>query len=949
MMESEILFHETTLFLTNKEDTLEYSEEWENSDKMHIITLQVVNMDEHVQPCLNEVNLMTAHQQGVEIIQNGMSQVLESEGDIIYTLPLPEGVQVFKVGPNGEMQNFERTELGTAAEANYKDTELDQDHSADKIEKEKMPHVDQVGNIADESICEQRETHLEGPRSIVTVENASLVKSRPIKIKTKGIRKTFQCKLCLHTFPQQSSLNRHFRSHTNEQPHKCHLCDKAFRTITLLQSHINTHTGIRKTFQCKLCLHTFPQRSSLNRHLTSHTNERPHKCHLCDKAFRTITLLQNHINTHTGTRPHKCPDCPMAFVTSGEVLRHRRYKHTHEKPFKCSVCDYASVEVSKLKRHIRSHTGERPFPCTCCSYASRDTYKLKRHMRTHSGEKPYKCHICQANFTQSGTMKMHIRQKHTDNVPKYHCPHCSAIIARKSDLGVHLRKQHSYSSSGMKCRYCETTFHERYSLIQHQKTHRNEKRFKCDQCEYACKQKRHIIMHRRIHTGEKPFSCTQCDKTFRQKQLLDLHFKKHHDPNFIPEVHVCSRCCKSFTRKNIMKKHSEKCGSQRVQDKGTTMMVKKVKGKKLVLDTRNSDEPKDELSVEPKTSKVIKLSNDTLTEKHIQSNVVEKKQDIKGKSADVTLVTKEPGENASKYMFYLGAFSSSCDNKTQYLKAGQCCFKCGPGSYLVKECEGTQYSACQPCNSGFYQEEWNTEAHCKKHSPCAPGEFDVIKPGDSVSDVVCLCNEGKHCVNRDCEVCRNDDVCPPGSGVRIPGDRRYNGTVCEECKEGFYSNVSSSVELCRKWASCASLGLIEAQPGTSRTDVVCSVQLQDSGCCTGTIIPLAVILAILLALLICSYLGYLNTAMDAIRGWMKRRDDEEDPENVVAETELLHGLPTPESCLHTGIQEEGKDSHPSEEEQNQLASLRGREDFVCRQDTNGSVGQQWVDRGMVLS
>lgn len=38
----------------------------------------------------------------------------------------------------------------------------------------------------------------------------------------------------------------------------------------------------------------------------------------------------------------------MAFVTSGELVRHRRYKHTHEKPFKCSMCDYASVEVSNL-------------------------------------------------------------------------------------------------------------------------------------------------------------------------------------------------------------------------------------------------------------------------------------------------------------------------------------------------------------------------------------------------------------------------------------------------------------------------------------------------------------------------------------------------------------------------------------------------------------------------
>ena len=254
--------------------------------------------------------------------------------------------------------------------------------------------------------------------------------------------------------------------------------------------------GVKKTFQCELCSYTCPRRSNLDRHMKSHTDERPHKCHLCGRAFRTVTLLRNHLNTHTGmvssvtlkdspillvlsmldtiyrslstgTRPHKCQDCDMAFVTSGELVRHRRYKHTHEKPFKCSMCDYASVEVSKLKRHIRSHTGERPFQCSLCSYASRDTYKLKRHMRTHSGEaqlqgycvntisdwpdllnlythvfllcfpgeKPYECYICHARFTQSGTMKMHILQKHTENVAKFHCPHCDTVIARKSDLG----------------------------------------------------------------------------------------------------------------------------------------------------------------------------------------------------------------------------------------------------------------------------------------------------------------------------------------------------------------------------------------------------------------------------------------------------------------------------------------------------------------------------------
>ncbi|KAG8521770.1 Transcriptional repressor CTCF [Galemys pyrenaicus] len=295
-----------------------------------------------------------------------------------------------------------------------------------------------------------------------------------------------------------------------------------------------------------------------------------------------------------GTRPHKCPDCDMAFVTSGELVRHRRYKHTHEKPFKCSMCDYASVEVSKLKRHIRSHTGERPFQCSLCSYASRDTYKLKRHMRTHSGEKPYECYICHARFTQSGTMKMHILQKHTENVAKFHCPHCDTVIARKSDLGVHLRKQHSYIEQGKKCRYCDAVFHERYALIQHQKSHKNEKRFKCDQCDYACRQVQNFVIRKQL------LPCCHCDKTFRQKQLLDMHFKRYHDPNFVPAAFVCSKCGKTFTRRNTMARHADNCaGPDGVEGENGGETKKSKRGRKRKMRSKKEDSSDSEENAEP--------------------------------------------------------------------------------------------------------------------------------------------------------------------------------------------------------------------------------------------------------------------------------------------------------------------------------------------------------------
>lgn len=231
----------------------------------------------------------------------------------------------------------------------------------------------------------------------------------------------------------------------------------------------------RKVYQCSECAFYSHRHSNLIRHMKIHTDERPYKCHLCARAFRTNTLLRNHINTHLGVKPYKCPEanCEMAFVTSGELTRHRRYKHTHEKPFKCTLCEYASVEISKLRRHFRSHTGERPFSCDICGKAFADSFHLKRHKFSHTGEKPYECPHCKARFTQHGSLKMHVMQQHTKTAPKFECEICHTMLGRKSDLNVHLRKQHSYQEIPMQCRYCEEVFHDRWSLMQHQKTHRS--------------------------------------------------------------------------------------------------------------------------------------------------------------------------------------------------------------------------------------------------------------------------------------------------------------------------------------------------------------------------------------------------------------------------------------------------------------------------------------------
>uniref|UniRef100_A0A1A7XKQ5 Transcriptional repressor CTCF n=1 Tax=Iconisemion striatum TaxID=60296 RepID=A0A1A7XKQ5_9TELE len=552
-------------------------------DQAQIITLQLVNMEEQAALGLGELQLVQVpvSASAVETLQQGTfvdTSAMPKDGDpvICHTLPLPEGFQVVKVGANGEVETVEQEKGG---------------EGHDEEEEDEEEEEEEVGN----QILEEAED--EPVQSLN--DDSSWAKDPDYQPPSVGIRKTKKGKKSRLRYAEgDKDMDVSVYDFEEEQQEGLLSEVNAEKVVGTMKPPKPTKIkkkGVKKTFQCELCSYTCPRRSNLDRHMKSHTDERPHKCHLCGRAFRTVTLLRNHLNTHTGTRPHKCTDCDMAFVTSGELVRHRRYKHTHEKPFKCSMCDYASVEVSKLKRHIRSHTGERPFQCSLCSYASRDTYKLKRHMRTHSGEKPYECYICHARFTQSGTMKMHILQKHTENVAKFHCPHCDTVIARKSDLGVHLRKQHSFIETGKKCRYCEAVFHERYALIQHQKSHKNEKRFRCDLCDYCCRQERHMVMHRRTHTGEKPYACSQCEKTFRQKQLLDMHFKRYHDPNFVPVAFVCSKCSKTFTRRNTMARHAENCnGEVDEAENGGPTPKKGTRGRKKRMRNRKDEEDSEE-------------------------------------------------------------------------------------------------------------------------------------------------------------------------------------------------------------------------------------------------------------------------------------------------------------------------------------------------------------------
>jgi len=72
---------------------------------------------------------------------------------------------------------------------------------------------------------------------------------------------------------------------------------KSFKTKSHLQRHILTHTG-EKPYHCNRCGSKFNQSSSLRNHIIAiHTKEYPHYCPNCGKGFLMPALLQKHLAT----------------------------------------------------------------------------------------------------------------------------------------------------------------------------------------------------------------------------------------------------------------------------------------------------------------------------------------------------------------------------------------------------------------------------------------------------------------------------------------------------------------------------------------------------------------------------------------------------------------------------------------------------------------------------
>ncbi|XP_060069426.1 zinc finger protein 91-like [Ylistrum balloti] len=200
----------------------------------------------------------------------------------------------------------------------------------------------------------------------------------------------YVCDICGKMLNSKHSLSLHLAWHKDLRPYVCEVCNKGFRTKMNLLGHAPVHSGVKahqceicgqcftlketlrrhkrihnkdKRYQCKICGHKFRSTDGLNSHMvSSHLTAQDisslkfkvRQCDLCNKLCSSKQTYERHMTTHTGERPFHCKYCPRSYSLNTLLLRHVRTVHQRADVHTCLLCHCQISSRSKWRRHLRT-------------------------------------------------------------------------------------------------------------------------------------------------------------------------------------------------------------------------------------------------------------------------------------------------------------------------------------------------------------------------------------------------------------------------------------------------------------------------------------------------------------------------------------------------------------------------------------------------------------------
>ena len=343
-----------------------------------------------------------------------------------------------------------------------------------------------------------------------------------------------KCSYCQKYFDEKSDLERHLNEHKNDRSFTCKICNSRVEEYSRLSNHLEEihqviferAKGVYVCIKCETELHSS---NELIEHLKKHDAKesepmvevknidnlrmpKSFNCKFCSTTFAFKSLLQKHESSHSNEKPFHCQLCTRNFKLSFHINQHLKNNHQilrTDNAYKCMKCEMESNLINNMTEHMKVHicdmkeemplsmlltqkSEKKPtFKCKLCPQTFRYKSDLERHGYTHSKEKGIQCELCKRSF------------KHP------------------SELHIHLKSHHirgTRSKFAHKCMYCEMESNSLYDIAEHMKVHG---------------------IDAKAELRDLSVSCPICDKKLKNSYCIPLHLKAMHQIEFNRRRKIC--------------------------------------------------------------------------------------------------------------------------------------------------------------------------------------------------------------------------------------------------------------------------------------------------------------------------------------------------------------------------------------------------------------------------
>jgi len=146
--------------------------------------------------------------------------------------------------------------------------------------------------------------------------------------------------------------------HKRDKKNKiCIICRKIFKKTNTLYCHMFSHRELGH--HCSLCKRSFSRKGDLDRHKTTHSNEKNFECPNCHCRFKEQRYLKNHMVSHSDVYSFQCSYCPKKFKHKRTHKFHESL-HTNTLKYYCDICGREFANLLYLRNHMKKmHLNKR--------------------------------------------------------------------------------------------------------------------------------------------------------------------------------------------------------------------------------------------------------------------------------------------------------------------------------------------------------------------------------------------------------------------------------------------------------------------------------------------------------------------------------------------------------------------------------------------------------------